>query len=483
MENLFLFLSSIRWQDVVDIILNSYILFRLYVLFRGTHVFRVLIGIALLWFSQRVAVALGLVLTSWAIQGITAAAAFIIIVVFRNEIRSVLQAKNLKAILWGVPHRITKTPIETVIDTAFELAGKKIGAIMVFPGMDDLDELIQGGINWDGLVSREMINSIFWHDNPVHDGAVIIEGNRIKKVGAVLPLSRRDDLPSSYGTRHRAAAGLAEMTDALVLVVSEERGTVVLAEGSNVGTVNDKNVLVKTLERHIGSTKEQWGYRKKEKRELAIAALAALVLISAVWFSFTRGQERLVAFDIPVEYVNRNPAMEIVDSSVNAVHVGLSGSGTLIKSIRPDQVKVRLDLSTAAVGRNSFVITSEDIGLPPGVVLRKVNPSTVEVTLDIPGEKILPVQVDWVGKLRKGLMLTNAKVFPAKVQVKGGKTILDTLSTIYTEKVRLDQIEKSGSLEVKLTLEPATLKIAPGSRDSVTVDYFVKERVSSLPAR
>ena len=302
-------------------------------------------------------------------------------------------------------------------------------------------------------------------------------------MGAVLPLSRRDDLPSSYGTRHRAAAGLAEMTDALVLVVSEERGSVVLAKGAEVRTVQNRDSLVRTLEEHIGSTKEQWGYKKKEKRELVIAALAALVLISAVWFSFTRGQERLVTFDIPVEYVNRNPATEIVDSSVNALQVGLSGSGTLIKSIRPDQVKVRLDLSKAAVGRNSFVITSGDIDLPPGVVLRKVKPSTVDVTLDIPGEKVLPVQVDWVGKLRKDLILTGAKIFPAKVKVKGGKTILDTLSTMYTEKVRLDQIEKSGSLKVNLALEPATLKIAADSSDSVTVDYFVKERASSLPAR
>ena len=483
MENLVLFLSTIRWQDAADIILNSYILFRLYVLFRGTHVFRVLIGIALLWFSQRVAVALGLILTSWAIQGITAAGAFIIIVVFRNEIRSVLQAKNLKAILWGVPHRTVKTPVEIVVDTAFELADKKIGAIVVFPGKDDLDELIQGGITWDGLVSREMINSIFWHDNPVHDGAAIIEGNRIKKVGAVLPLSRRDDLPSSYGTRHRAAAGLAEMTDALVLVVSEERGTVVLAKGTNVQTVHNRNSLIRTLEEHIGSTKEQWGYKKEEKRELAIAAIASLVLISVVWFSFTRGQERLVAFDIPVEYVNRNPATEIVESTVNTVRVGLSGSGTLIKSIQPDQVKVRVDLSKAAVGRNSFVITSEDIVLPPGVSLRKVNPSTVEVTLDIPGEKTLPIQVDWIGKLENNLILTSAKVFPAKVKVKGGKSILDGLSTIYTEKVRLDQIERSGSLQVKLALEPATLRLAAGSSDTVTVDYFVRKRVSSLTAK
>jgi diadenylate cyclase len=483
MENLLLFVSSIRWQDIVDIVLNSYILFRLYVLFRGTPVLRVLIGIALLWFSQRVAVALGLVLTSWAIQGITAAAALIIIVVFRNEIRSVLQAKNLKAILWGVPHQTGETPVETIAETAFELANKRVGAIMVFPGADDLDELIQGGIGWDGLVSREMIGSIFWHDNPVHDGAAIIQGNRIKKVAAVLPLSRRDDLPSRYGTRHRAAVGLAEMTDAMVLVVSEERGSVVLVKGTEIRTIRKKEVLTEAIEEHVGSTKTQWGYRRKEKRELAVAALASLILITAVWFSFTRGQESLVAFDIPVEYVNRNPATEIVDTSVNTIHVGLSGPGTLIKSLRPDQVKVRLDLSKAAVGHNSFAITSDDIDLPPGLVLRKVKPSTVEVTLDVPQEKILPVQVDWVGKLRNDLILTGAKVVPARVKIKGGKTILDGLSTIYTEKVRLDQIEKSGSLKVKLALEPATLMIAAGSSDTVTVDYVVEKRALDLSAR
>ncbi|MEJ2024671.1 MAG: CdaR family protein, partial [Deltaproteobacteria bacterium] len=219
------------------------------------------------------------------------------------------------------------------------------------------------------------------------------------------------------------------------------------------------------------------------KRELAVAALASLILISGVWFSFTRGQERLVTMDIPVEYVNRNPATEIVDSSVNVVHVGLSGSGTLIKSIRPDQVKVRFDLSKAAVGQNSFVITSDNIVLPPGVVLRKVKPSTVDVVLDITEEKVLPVQVDWVGKLRSDLIMTGAKVSPATVKVRGGKTILDELSTIYTEKVRLDQIEKSGSLQVKLALEPATLEIGAGSVDSVTVDYVVKERDSSLPTK
>ena len=129
MEILVSFLLTIRWQDIVDITLNSYILFRLYVLFRGTHVLRVIAGIALLWVFQRISVFMGLIVTSWAIQGIIALAALIIIIVFRNEIRSVLQAQNLKAILWGFPRKAGSPPIEIIVDSVFEMARRRCGAM------------------------------------------------------------------------------------------------------------------------------------------------------------------------------------------------------------------------------------------------------------------------------------------------------------------------------------------------------------------
>jgi diadenylate cyclase len=187
MNTLLSFLFSIRWQDLVDVLLNSYILFRFYVLFRGTVVLRVLAGIALLWVFQRIAVALGLIVTSWAMQGIIAGAALIIIIVFRNEIRNVLQAKNLRALLWGVPQKSVGTPIDAVVEAVYDLARKRIGALIVFPGREDLQETIQGGVRWDGMVSKEMLLSIFWNGNPVHDGAAMIQGNRITRVGASCP--------------------------------------------------------------------------------------------------------------------------------------------------------------------------------------------------------------------------------------------------------------------------------------------------------
>ena len=229
MDNFFHVLSSLRWTDIIDILFISYVLFRLYILFRATPVLRVLIGIGILWIIQRLAVWLNLVVTSWAIQGIIAAAAIIVIVVFRNELRSVLQAKNLRAMLWGYTHEVVQTPIDVIAEAAFDLAKKHHGALIVFEQKDDLKDEVHSGTPWNGIISKEMILSIFWPDNPVHDGAAIVQGNRISQVGAILPVSGSKDLPSHYGTRHRAAAGLAELTDAIVIVVSEEKGWISMA--------------------------------------------------------------------------------------------------------------------------------------------------------------------------------------------------------------------------------------------------------------
>lgn len=470
------FLSSIRWQDAVDITLNSYILFRLYILFKGTNVLRVITGIAILWFFQRIAFALGLIVTSWAMQGIAAVAAIIIIIVFRNEIRNVLQAKNLKAILWGFHYKTADTPIEILVESIFELARRGSGALIVFPGKEDLKDIVRGGISWHGRISKEMITSIFYHDNPVHDGAAIVQGNNITEVRGILPLSHRENLPSFYGTRHRAAVGLAEVTDALTAVVSEERGDVAVAQNSEIRNIRSKAELTELLQEHIGISAKKTNYPRKERLEIGAAAVVSFLFITGVWFSFSQGLDTLITLEIPIEYMNRDPGMEIMNTSVDTVSLQLSGSGALVKSIRPEQVQIRLDLGKAVVGHNSFTITHEDIILPPGVFLKKIQPPVIEATLDITVKKKLPLQVDWVGKLPDRLMLTNVQIDPEKVDVTGGKLILDKISSIYTEKVPLDNIDKSGEMSVALALNPASLKIAPGSKVKVTIKYVVEKK-------
>ncbi len=480
MNDLLVFLSSIRWQDLVDIVINSYILYRVYVLFQGTNAFRVLVGITSLWIFQEVAASLGLILTSWAVRGITAAAAIIIIVVFRNEIRTALQARNLKAFLWGSPSREQPAPIEHITDSVYQMGKKRIGALIVFPGKEDLAEVIHGGIPWDGTVSQEMLLSIFWPKNPVHDGAIIIRGNRIDEVGVLLPLSQRQDLPTFYGTRHRAAAGLAERTDALVVAVSEERGRVTVAKDSWIKPIPQPEELTQILKKHLnihdGVPAE---LQKRERLKHVFAGLLSFLIMTGIWFGFTRSHDTVITLTVPIEYVNRPTNFEILDCSVDEVRIQLFGSSALIKSLRSGQVQVRIDLKKAADGPNVFHVTQENIILPPGVFLNKVQPSSVEVTLDIPTTKELPVQVDWSGRLPENLVLVDATVTPESVKVIGGSKILGKVNTVYTAPARLDNLSKSGSFSTALVLMPPSLKLASGSSERVTVHVLLEERTAS----
>lgn len=477
MNPLISFLSSIRIQDVADVLLNSYILFRLYVLFRGTNVIRVVAGIALLWIFQRIAVAVGLIVTSWALQGIIAGAALIIVIVFRNEIRNVLQAKNLHALLWGVPQKGGRPPIDDIVEGVYDLARNRIGALIVLPDKDDLDEKIQGGIQWEGIVSKEMLVSIFWNGNPVHDGAAVLEGRRITQVGGILPLSSRSDLPQYYGTRHRAAAGLAEQTDALVIVVSEERGQVVTAKGSTFSLIEDNVALRRILSDHLGLSTTNTESVKRDRRELSLAAVICVLCMVGVWFSFAKGMETLTSIEVPLEYLNRDPHMQIVSTSVNTVRLHLSGSSALIGSLRPDQVKAKLDLSKSVNGLNIFPLSADNIVFPPGLRLNRIEPPEVKVALDIPVTKKVPVQVDWVGHLSEGLILESVSVVPNQIPVIGPKDVLDKLDTLYTVKVHLDELKRSGQQNVGLLLESASLKIGRGFKSQVEVSYAIRPKL------
>ena len=476
METVSQFIQTMRWQDILDIALASYILFRFYALFRGTYVFRVVTGLVFLWLFGRIAVFLGLIVTSWAIQAITAVAAFIIIVVFRHEIRRVLQTKNIKSILWGFSQKAPKTPVEIISSSAFELMRNRIGALIVFPGKDNLEELIQKGIPWEGKISSEMILSIFWHDNPVHDGAIIISGDRILEVGAVLPLSRRKDLPSYLGTRHRAAAGLAESSDALVIVVSEERENVVVAKGSELLEVKDAESLAGMIREQTGELESSPSEEVPQRARMIAAALVSVMLVTGIWFSFTRGRDAIIALEIPVEYMNRKPKMEIIEASASTVRIQLSGSASLIKNVRPEQVQVRLDLSNGVVGKNVYAITDKEVSLPPGIDLIAVKPQSIDLTLDVFTRKRLPVQVDWVGKLEGRLRLESARINPDTIEVEGSSLILRDMSTIFTQKVPLENLRETGTMTLGLALGTAALKIPTGAQGRVAVEYIIRRR-------
>jgi YbbR domain-containing protein len=137
---------------------------------------------------------------------------------------------------------------------------------------------------------------------------------------------------------------------------------------------------------------------------------------------------------------------------------------------------VRIDLKKASEGKSVIPITSDNIFIPPGIMVNRVDPSIVEITLDTVTSKEVPVQVDWKGHLDDSLILSEVKVSPSSLVLVGGKSVLNKLHTVYTTPVELDNIRSSGNISVPVLIMPPTVKLGPGMPDRVVIEYVVRDR-------
>lgn len=483
MSEIFNFFNTLRWQDIVDIVFNSYIIFRLYVLFRGSSIIKIVPVVALLWPIKFLAISMGLVVTNWAIQGVMATVAIILIIVFRDEIAAAFQFKNPLFFFWGIPSPKTATPIEIIAQTMFELAKLRIGALLVLPGNQSVEQHIQGGVEWGGTISEQMLISIFWDKNPVHDGAVLIKKNRVSHVSVILPLSKRSDFPSKYGTRHRAAAGMSEVSDAMIIAVSEERGAVTVAKEGVLQDVKTVERLRAFLADHTGQTEKKGRINWRGMTEFGLAAILCFVMVTWTWFGLSRGKEMLTTFTVPIEYTDVKAGFDIIKTSANTVELQLSGSMPLLKSLNSEGVKVLLKLGNTTVGENTFTITEKNIALPPGVNLKKAAPEQITLVMGGVAHRRVPVQIEWSGKLPETILVERADPEPAYLNITGVSPGLEEVVTLYTEKIPLSVIQgpETGALTTKIVLTPKTIKLAEGETDTITVKYVAKERTASEP--
>jgi DNA integrity scanning protein DisA with diadenylate cyclase activity len=362
-----------------------------------------------------------------------------------------------------------------IVESVYELARQKIGALIVLPLSKGMESVVQEGIPWDGKLSKEMLMSIFWQDNPVHDGAVVIQGDRITEVGVILPLSKRTDLPPRFGTRHRAAIGLAEQTDAMVIVVSEERGKITLVLDKRVYDINDARVLEKMLIQHAGGDSPVRDV-KKQTRDLAIAAAVCLACVTGLWLSFSRGVETLATHDVPVEFVKSDQKMEVFSSSASTIRLLVSGSRPLIRSLRPDRINVKLSLANTTPGRNSLSVGRNAISLPPGISVKNIEPSMLEVFVDVPLKKEVAIQAFWIGRLPPDLIMTQAMVEPEKILVVGPSQALKDIETLFTEPLSLDGITESGKITAGIVFSPSTIRPDDKEKSIVQLEYSIQKR-------
>ena len=242
-------LPNLRWQDGVDILIVTVVFYNLILLLRGTRAIRMLAGLGLLLAVSFAANRIGLHAVSWVLQNLLGAIVLVVIILFQPELRRALANMGRAPLLRFLDPIKEERVLQECVRGTQALAAKRIGALIALQRETDLRGFVDGGVGFDARVSRELLFSIFLPASPVHDGAVLIQGNRLSQAGCFLPLSQNPGLPKELGTRHRAALGLSEETDAAVIVVSEETGAVSLAVGGELLRGLDAPALQRELGR------------------------------------------------------------------------------------------------------------------------------------------------------------------------------------------------------------------------------------------
>ena len=240
---------TIRWLDVIDVLLVALLLYQLYNLIKGTGTINIFLGIIAIYLVWMLVKAFEMELLSEILGQFISVGMIALIIVFQQEIRHFLLvlgspnflkkgSKSFLNIKWQL-NQLEGLDIEPILNACESMAASKTGALIVLAKKNELKTFVETGEQINANISKQLLENIFFKNSPLHDGAVIISGNRIKAARCVLPVSEKADIPSFVGLRHRAAAGVTEGSDALSIIVSEQRGEISIAENGEL-TINIK---------------------------------------------------------------------------------------------------------------------------------------------------------------------------------------------------------------------------------------------------
>jgi len=237
------FLKQLGWRDLLDIALVSLILYRLLLLIRGTKAAKMMVGLVLLLMASVLSRLLPLYTMDWLLQSFWVYIVIALIVIFQPEIRRALAKMGEASFLPAFTSAEELKSLEEIVRASISMANRKIGALIVIQRDTKLKDFVELGTPLDARVSKELLRSIFHPSSPIHDGAVVIMGNRIIAAGCFLPIAPSTRVSKALGTRHRAALGLTEETDAVVIVVSEETGQISMSLDGRLDTHLDMGTL------------------------------------------------------------------------------------------------------------------------------------------------------------------------------------------------------------------------------------------------
>ena len=234
-----------RWQDILDILVVGFVIYQLFSIIRGTRSVQMMLGLGVLFLVYGMASLLDLSVLTWIMHTSLSSIFLIIIIVFQQDIRRALTQVGRSPFQKHAD--VAEKDLDEIIRTLFYLAKRRIGALIVIERETSLGEYVESGFNLDARLSRELLISIFMPVSPLHDGGVLISKGKIEHAGCIFPLTQNPYINKKYGTRHRAAIGISEETDGVVLVVSEETQEISIVQHGALTTISDEISLKTSL--------------------------------------------------------------------------------------------------------------------------------------------------------------------------------------------------------------------------------------------
>lgn len=380
--------TEIGISDIIDIIIVSFLVYILITWFKRTRAAFILTGIVIIAVIYIIARQLNLVLTSSILQGFFAVILIAFVIIFQEEIRRFFE----RIARWGISahiksRKIDEIPpenVEMLVRTVSDMAKEKTGALIVIAGKSSILGYLNGGTVLDAKLSEEIIKSIFDTHSMGHDGAVVIENRILTYFGAHLPLSKNFKKLGHHGTRHAAALGLSELTDALCIVVSEENGKMSFARHGDLKEIDSNDALARILDRFF---KEIYPEKKggsvfnvllKNYKEKIMAIAMAIML----WLVYVYGSEVIYkTVDVPVNFTELPASITSVKSDPKKIDIIFSGPRKDIYFLSKSSVSLFIKTLDFTPGNRRISIFPSDISVPKNINVEKIEPSKIDIQI------------------------------------------------------------------------------------------------------
>jgi len=388
-------LDEVQWgsffqvSDLLDIAFIALLIYAIIVWFKKTRAVFILIGIAIAGAIYLFASQFNLILTTQIFQSVFAVTLIAAIVIFQQEIRYFFE----QIAVWSLhpkfgqkkANQLQSREVNILAKTLFDFAEKHIGALIVIRGRSMIEGVVDGGVALDAKLSEHILKSIFDPHSIGHDGALIIEGKKLKTLCAHLPLSKDTEQLKYSGTRHAAALGLAEVTDALCLIVSEERGAVSVAQKGKINSVENSSELMKILDEFYTAhnplpRKNAWrDFFKKNYREKALALSVATLLWFVQVYSTAVVYKTL---EVPIEIFNTSKNLTVAEMSAKKIKLTFTAPRRAFYSLWQSDIHASLNISHLKKGKRSIELSEAHLSFPEGLVLRGLFPTELNLTIE-----------------------------------------------------------------------------------------------------